>query len=195
MNRLKQLHEEAKSKREAISKSEQNIIELDISKDIIEKAKERLIKVENIQRSDLSKFGSEHNRILVGYIGEELLMQYLGIEKSTDDFNFDLYYRNKKLEAKTISCKYKPPATFLCTVNSYNLDGVHKQNADYYVFLRILNDFSKGWILGFIGCKEFFEKGTFKGNGTDFGEFQFVKANATVLEIYELTDIKDIKTI
>ena len=57
----------------------------------------------------------------------------------------------KKLEIKTINCKFKPRPDFLCTVNSHDLSGVYKQNAD----------FRKGWILGWIPCEEFFEKGEF----------------------------------
>ena len=60
------------------------------------------------------------------------------------------------------------------------------------IFLRILNDFSKGWILGWISCKDFFQKGTFVKKGKDFEKFQFVKANATILEIKQLNSFNNL---
>ena len=111
-------------------------------------------------------------------------MDYLGINKNHDDYDFDLIYKKgKKLEVKTISCKFKPKKHYWCTVNSFDLNATHKQKADYYIFLRILNDYSKGWILGWIECATFFKKGRFINKNTDFGEFKFTKANATILPI------------
>ena len=164
------------------------MIEVNIAKEIISYA-ERKLKGVSKESAVLSKFGSERDRILVGYIGEKIIMNYLNIEKDVDDFEFDLLSnKGKRLEVKTITCKFKPKTHYWCTVNSHDLDGIHKQKADYYIFLRILNDFTKGWILGWISCDNFFQKGTVVKKGKDFGKFQFVKANATILEISELND-------
>ena len=166
------------------------MIEVNIAKEIISYA-ERKLKDVSKESSILSKFGSERDRILVGYIGEKIIMNYLNIEKDVDDFEFDLLSnKGKRLEVKTITCKFKPKPHYWCTVNSHDLDGIHKQKADYYIFLRILNDFTKGWILGWISCDDFFQKGAVVKKGKDFGKFQFVKANATILEIGELNDFK-----
>ena len=122
-------------------------------------------------------------------------MDFLSIDKNSDDFDFDLITKKgKRLEVKTITCKFKPKPDYLCTVNSHDLGGVHKQNADFYVFLRILNNFSKGWILGWISCKDFFEKGEFVKKGTNFGKFEFFKANATILPINKLNKFKPISS-
>ncbi|CAN0498136.1 unnamed protein product [Laminaria digitata] len=120
-------------------------------------------------------------------------MEYLNITEDADTFNYDLRYKGKKIEVKTISCKFKPKRHYLATVNSHNLDGVHQQKADYYVFLRILNDKTKAWVLGCYPCSEFFENGEFVSKGKDFGTFKFVKANATVLPISELRPINQIR--
>lgn len=147
------------------------------------------------QNRGLSKFGSEKPRTIVGYIGEQMVQQYLGIEDLDDQFNFDLTYQGKRLEVKTISCKFKPYPHYLCTVNSHDLKGVHKQEADYYVFLRILNNQSKGWILGCMPCMEFFDKGKFIEKGSEVVKgVQFVKANATVLPINQLYPIDFLKS-
>lgn len=141
----------------------------------------------------LSKFGSEKKRTIVGYIGEQMVKDFLNIKTDDDEFDYDLFYKGKRLEVKTISCKFKPYPNYLCTVNSHNLDGVHKQAADYYVFLRILNDQSKGWILGCMPCGEFFQKGEFVEKGAQVVKgVQFVKANATVLAIQELYSMEEL---
>ena len=157
-------------------------------------ANQKTIHLQFDQNRGLSKFGSEKKRTIVGYIGEQMVMDFLKIETLDDQFNFDLTYEGKRLEVKTISCKFKPYPHYLCTVNSHNLDGIHKQSADYYVFLRILNDQSKGWILGCIPCPEFFKKGKFIEKGSQVVKgVQFVKANATVLPINQLRSLDILK--
>ena len=167
------------------------MIELTINKDVINYAERKLAHVAEMDGRGLSKFGSERDRILIGYIGEKLVMDYLDIKDDSDDYNFDLVsQKGKRLEVKTVSCKFKPKSHYWCTVNSHDLDGVHKQKADYYIFLRILNDLSTGCLLGYMECSEFFSKAKFIEKGTDFGEFKFVKANATILEISKLHKFK-----
>jgi hypothetical protein len=162
--------------------------EVIISKNIIDYANRKLEHVNTKDNLGLSKFGSERDRILVGYIGEKIIMNFLDIDNDSDEYNYDLISKKgKRLEVKTITCKFQPKPDYWCTVNSHNLDGVHKQEADYYIFLRILNDYSKGWILGWIPCEKFFETGEFVEKGRDFGKFKFVKANATILPINQLS--------
>ncbi len=166
------------------------MIEIKIHQSTVDYAQEKLEKVSKIDGVlGLSKFGSERDRILTGYIGEKIIMDFLGLKKDIDDFDYDLISKKgKRLEVKSITCKFKPRPDYLCTVNSHDLEGVHKQKADYYIFLRLLNDYSKGWILGWIACQDFFKEGTYIPKGHDFGKFKFVKANATILEIRQLNN-------
>ncbi len=63
-------------------------------------------------------------------------------------------------------------------------------------FTRIVNDLSKGWILGFIECEKFFKKGQFIEKGsTVVPGVKFWKANATVLPINKLQSIELIKKL
>jgi hypothetical protein len=168
------------------------MIEINITKELIEKAQQRANKI-NFNRQELNKFGSEKDRTIFGYLGEEIVAQHLKIKNNIDDYEFDLFYKGYKLEIKTISCKFKPPSHFLCTVNSHDLNGTHKQKADFYIFTRILNDKSKGWILGYIKCDDFFKKGNFINKGSEVVKgLNFIKANATVLEINQLHQFKPI---
>lgn len=162
------------------------MIEVEVSKDLIDKAELRASAVSRTSTL-LHKYGSEKKRIFEGYLGEEIVKEYLNIESIDDDYEYDLISnKGKRLEVKTISCSFKPHNDYLCTVNSSYLDSVRKQSADYYVFLRVLNSYDKAWLLGYIECDKFFELGNFIEKGTDMGKFKFVKANATVLPIYKL---------
>tara|TARA_R110001606_G_scaffold152810_1_gene293716 strand:- start:3136 stop:3633 length:498 start_codon:yes stop_codon:yes gene_type:complete len=162
------------------------MIEYNISANNIDSAKRRLNLVTKFS-NNLSKYGSEKKRIFEGYLGEEIISDFLGISKVDDTYEFDMISnKGKKIEIKTVSCSFKPKPDYLCTVNSHTEKYVHKQDADYYIFLRIMNDYSVGWILGWIPCSEFFNIGTFVKKNTDFGKFRFTKANATVLEINRL---------
>jgi hypothetical protein len=168
------------------------MIEINITKDLIENSQQRANTI-NFNRQELNKFGSEKDRTIFGYLGEEIVAKHLKIQNSIDDYEFDLSYKGYKLEIKTISCKFKPPSHFLCTVNSHNLNKIHKQKADFYVFTRILNDKSKGWILGYIKCDDFFKKGSFINKGSEVVKgVNFIKANATVLEINKLHQFKPV---
>lgn len=169
------------------------MIEIPIGTETLAYAEQKLEKLDLKEGLSLSKFGSEYDRILIGYIGERVLMTYLDIEEDINSFHFDMRYKGKKIEVKTISGHYKPRRNYLATVNSHTLDSVHQQKADYYVFLRILNDKTKAWILGCLPCIEFFEKGEFVAKGKDFEKFKFIKANATVLPISELRPLNQIK--
>ena len=66
------------------------MIEIIITEEAIKYAKQKLRKVISKDNLDLSKFGSERHRILVGYIGEKLVMDYLSLKKDVDNFDFDL---------------------------------------------------------------------------------------------------------
>ena len=171
------------------------IIERIISKYMIDRAYHRL---ENFifNRKEQSKFGADKERTLVGYVGEFMVMEHLKVDDGDDDYEYDIIYRNKKIEIKSISCKFKPHLDYLCTVNSFDPNGMHKQDADYYIFTRIKNDLSEGWILGFIKCKEFFEKGLFvKKDSNVIPGVRFSRANATTLPIIELNPIENIVNI
>ena len=167
------------------------MVEIKINKTDVDFAKNKLQNIKFKDNVKSSKFGYEKNRILNGYIGERVIMNFLNIKTDTDNYDYDLISnKGKKIEVKTINCKFKPLPSYLCTVNSHSLERVHKQKADYYVFVRILNDYSKAWVLGWICCKDFFYKGRFVPKNTNFGKFKFVTSNATVLEINKLNKFK-----
>ncbi len=66
------------------------MINVVITKEIIEYAEKKLDKIQTNNNVELSKFGSEKHRILVRYIGEKIIIKYLGLKEEANDFNFDL---------------------------------------------------------------------------------------------------------
>ena len=56
----------------------------------------KLDKIKTIQSSNLSKFGSEKKRILEGYIGERIIMDYLNIKNNIDEYDYDLLSNKEK---------------------------------------------------------------------------------------------------
>jgi hypothetical protein len=172
------------------------MVEVQIGRNQLDRANARLNRFHFDAGVGLSKFGSEKERTLFGYLGEQVVADFLNLEQSSETFEYDLVFRGKRLEVKTVSCKFKPLPSYLCTVNSHDLSGVHKQGADFYVFVRIINDRSKGWILGYMPCAEFFEKGQFVAKGSEVIKgVSFQKANATVLAISNLRPIQSIFSI
>ena len=166
------------------------MIEVKITKKMIKSAQDRADKF-SFNRKELSKFGAEKGRTVFGYLGEEIIKDFLGIKTITDNYDYDMEYKGYKLEVKTISCKFKPLPHYLCTVNSHDVNSMYKQNADYYIFTRIINDKSVGWILGYMKCNEFFEKGNFVKMGTKIADgVNLDHAHATTLEISKLHRFK-----
>lgn len=172
------------------------MIEVQVTSLQLQKAHTRLSKFQFNSSRGLSMFGSEKDRTLFGYLGEQIIIDYLGIQEANETFEYDLIFRNKKIEVKSVSCKFKPLSNYLCTVNSYDLTGVHQQDADYYVFVRIINDKTKAWILGYYPCKKFFQDGTFVKKGTQIAPgIIFEKANGTVMQISKLLPIESIFSV
>lgn len=95
----------------------------------------------------------------IGKLGEQVIAKYLGIDLPIDTYNYDMIYKNKKIEVKTKEIKV-PIVTseYECSISDYNPN----QKCDYYAFLRILNDYSKAWICGFISREAYFKKATFR---------------------------------
>jgi hypothetical protein len=69
-----------------------------------------------------------------------------------------------------------------------------KQDCDAYVFVRILTDLSKAWILGGISKQSFYKKATLyrKGDVDSDNGFMF-KADCYNLKIDKLSPVHEIK--
>jgi hypothetical protein len=65
------------------------MMEVEVGKDLIDKAELRSSAVSKTSTL-LHKYGSEKKRIFEGYLGEEIVKEYLGIPSVDDDYEYDL---------------------------------------------------------------------------------------------------------
>lgn len=89
---------------------------------------------------------------IYGFLGE-LLVNACIKGKVKNTYDYDICKDNIKIDVKTKTCTSPPKPHYYCSVAAYNI----RQKCDVYFFVRIMEDFSKAWILG--GCsKDYFYK-------------------------------------
>jgi hypothetical protein len=132
--------------------------------------------------------GKLHNSILrgkgnmSGFIGEQIALQILD-GKWDNTFDYDLVVNDKKVDVKTKQTSVKPLPHYECSIAKLNT----KQKCDAYAFVRILNDFSKGWYLGVLTKEDYYDKATFLRKGdVDPSNNYTVKADCYNVRIDEL---------
>ena len=80
----------------------------------------------------------------------------------------------------------KPKEHYLCSIAAANT----KQECEYYNFVRVMEDLSKAWLLGYISKSGFFECAKFGKKGEDDGSGRFkFKADCYNLPILGLTTV------
>ena len=88
-----------------------------------------------------------------GFLGEIITSKFLK-SKLSNTYDYDIIYNNLKIDVKTKRVTTPPKDYYECSVASLNT----KQLCDIYVFTRILKDMTKGWLLGYINKKDYFDK-------------------------------------
>ena len=159
--------------------------EIIITDDMKSRAKDKYNKIKLDPTRDKRQFASEGRRLLYGYLGEMIVMEYYGVG-DVDDYEYDIILGDYKTDIKSISCKFKPPPNYLATVNSCEIEGDHRQDADIYMFVRIREDCKVAWLVGYIECERFFEMSKFINKGETYHGMTFEKANMNVLPIKDL---------
>lgn len=95
-----------------------------------------------------------------GFLGEILMAYYLKVNIE-NTYDYDLIVKNYKVDVKTKTCTSEPKLNYFCSVADYNT----KQDCDIYAFVRILEDFSKAWLLGYCSKKYFYNNAKFFHKG------------------------------
>ena len=128
---------------------------------------------------------------LSGVLGEYLTHKQLTKSIWKNTFNYDLIEYGVRIDVKTKRCTSAPQDFYDCSIAETSLH----QHCDEYVFVRILNDMSKAWLLGRMDHKEYFKKARFMAKGeVDLNNNFTVKANCYNLQIKELHDMFNIHT-
>jgi len=98
---------------------------------------------------------------IIGFLGEIIVAQYLDITLN-NTYDYDLIYNDKKIDVKSKKVSSPPRDYYECSVAALNT----KQKCDLYVFTRIKNDLSEGWILGCLEKEKYLTASTFLKKGS-----------------------------
>ena len=122
-----------------------------------------------------------------GFIGEIMVLSCLPEGKLLNTYDFDIVYKDYKLDVKTKRTTKTPRDYYDCSVASFNT----KQKCSHYIFTRILNDYSKGWVLGWLPKEEYFNIARFLKKGDRDGDNGFiVKSDCYNVKINQLYNIE-----
>ena len=156
------------------------MIEVSITKEQIAIAKLLSDELGSLNNSITSGEGN-----LAGFVGEVVVAEITG-SKHANTYDYDLVLpTGKTIDVKTKRTNYPPKENYDCSVAAFNT----KQKCDYYAFVRVKNDFSKAWILGFYNKKDYFTDAKFyrKGDFDPDNGFTF-KADCYNIAISQLED-------
>jgi hypothetical protein len=131
------------------------MIEVNVPDKLIKLAEERSKKLGILKNSITKGKGN-----IAGYIGQMLVKLYLEGE-DVDAYNFDVLKDNIRYEVKTKRCKDKPNLDYACSVCAHNA----RQDCDYYVFVRITNNYKKAWLLGKKKAKQYLKEAIYCKEG------------------------------
>lgn len=130
--------------------------EIDVTGGQLIRARQKAVEMGRLANSITNGAGN-----LAGFIGEIIVADELNA-KQDNTYDYDLLLKDKtRIDVKTKRCNSAPLDTYDCSIAAHGT----KQKCDAYVFVRVLNDFSKAWILGKLGKEEYFDKATFFKKG------------------------------
>jgi len=148
---------------------------------MIESCKEKAKNIGKLKNSITSGEGN-----LSGILGEYIVHQHLPNSLWKNTYDYDLIEDGKKIDIKTKRSKYEPLEFYDVAIAETSLH----QDCDEYIFVTILNDMSKAWIVGGMKHKKYFEKARYMKKGEIDPSNNFtVKANCYNLQIKELEEI------
>lgn len=133
-----------------------NIIEVDITPAMLELAREKARKLGELRNSITHGEGN-----LAGYLGE-LCAQHVigGVIADTRDYDI-VTEDGIKWDVKTKRCGSPPQLHFETSITNFNTT----QKCDRYIFVRVMKDYSKGWVCGELPHDEYYKKATFIQQG------------------------------
>ena len=120
--------------------------------------------------SNLYPFDSLNNSItggesqIYGAVGEVVFGDFYAgryERKDTHDYDFWNPRNGITVDIKTKRTTAVPRKDWNCSVAAFNT----KQNCDYYFFVRVMEDFSTAFLLGYLGKEEFYNLADFRRKG------------------------------
>ena len=121
-----------------------------------------------------------------GALGEILIRDYLNMEL-VNTSHYDLLDGKTRIDVKTKRCTSAPKSFYECSIAAHGT----RQECDEYIFVRVLNNLQRAWILGRISKDEYYSKAVRhkRGEVDESNNFTF-KSDCYNLEISELWPIQ-----
>ncbi|MFZ9646449.1 MAG: hypothetical protein ACO29M_07215 [Fluviibacter sp.] len=153
-------------------------MEITITDSFLNTAKEKAKELGKLNNSILYGDGN-----LTGFLGELVAHSILGGHlKNTYDYDI-LLDNGCTVDVKSKKTKVKPKDYYECSVAAFNT----KQKCDYYCFVRIKDDYSTAWYLGYYPKEKYYKDAVFLKKGDiDPSNMYTVKADCYNLKINEL---------
>lgn len=132
------------------------MIEVTLTPVMVEKAKKKAEELGRLRNSITKGQGN-----LAGFIGEYVAEKVMG-GKIVNTRDYDIILPDgSKADVKTKRCASEPKPWFECSIADFNTT----QKCDKYIFVRVMKDLSKAWVLGEMGKEEYYEQSTFLEKG------------------------------
>lgn len=175
-----------KSKKKPPPLTEDMVVEVNITDDMVLKARKLSSEMGVLRNSIMKGDGN-----IYGFLGELMVANYFGVFPA-NSYDYDLILPNgMSVDVKTKSTSVKPKLVYDCSIAAYNT----KQQCDAYVFCRVKNNMTVGWILGYATKKDYFKRASLlkKGDFDPSNNFS-VKADCYNMKISELNNIAELTT-
>jgi len=158
------------------------MIQVEITTSMLEMAKKKANELGVLKNSITGGQGN-----LAGFVGEEAVLSLIGGKLvNTKDYDH-LSHDGVTSDIKTKRCSTPPCPHYECSIADFNTT----QKCDKYIFVRVLNDFSKAWVLGELPKNEYFEKAKFLERGQfDPSNNWKCKADCYNVPISELNEVQ-----
>ena len=156
------------------------MIEIKVSPEMVELARQKSDEMGKLNNGITQGEGNT-----VGFIGELIAQKVLGGVIS-NTYDYDLIMDNgNTVDVKTKKTTAIPRLDYDCYVAAYNT----KQQCQFYCFVRVLNDLSKGWFLGVYSKEDYYrDSHKLKKGDLDPSNNYIVKADCYNLKISNLKD-------
>ena len=142
------------------------IIEVDVTGGQLLKARKMAHDMGRLNNSITNGGGN-----IAGFIGEIVVADRIKA-KHKNTYDYDLIDRlGNRIDVKTKRCSSEPKPDYDCSIAAIGT----KQECDMYVFVRVLNIYTKAWILGKLSKKDYFDRATYfkKGEKDPSNNFTF----------------------
>lgn len=132
------------------------MIEVEVTKEMVDLAKKKADDLGELKNSITRGEGN-----VAGFLGELAVQKLCGGEiKGTRDYDI-LFPDGVTADVKTKRCGSEPEPHFECSIAGLNTT----QKCDKYIFVRVLKDYSRAWVMGELTKEEYFSKATFIEQG------------------------------